>query len=62
MGKRMSDNEVDVCKIASYLHLVRALSSEKLAIKEFGTFSQEAYDADMYTAKARRNYELWRKK
>ena len=56
------DDRVDRRKISAYQRLVSTLSAEKHAIEEYGTFSFEAHEADDNTAKARRNYELWRKK
>jgi hypothetical protein len=49
-------------KIEGYQRLVSALKAEKQAIEKFGTFSSQALEADKDTAKARRNFELWRKK
>jgi hypothetical protein len=56
------DDRINKRKIESYQRLVRCLTAENKAIVEFGVFSQEAADAENESLKARRNFELWRKK
>jgi hypothetical protein len=56
------DRYVDEQKIAAYQNLVSALSDERNAIWFYGALSTEARDAELVTMRARKKYELWRKK
>jgi hypothetical protein len=56
------DRYIDNKKIDAYQLLVVALSDERKAIETYGAFSTQAREAEQDTRKAKRSYELWRKK
>ena len=56
------NDRINKRKIESYQRLVVTLADERNAIIDYGTFSEQALEAEKATVKARRNFELWRKK
>jgi hypothetical protein len=53
---------IDDRKIESAQRLISALSTEKRTIEQYGPTSTQAMEAELESVRARRNFELWRKK